>query len=541
MKKINFLKYITFILMVSVMFTQSCSDDGGGSEDETAVCGNGAVESGEACDDGNTVTETCAVGETSCTVCDATCNSVAGALLPFAGNPAGTWYGNCNDKSYFDGTNNQYESETENFTFTPGETNGKDGDFTSVVTWYTNHNCGGTPVATLQYSGTYTIVQSLNVNTVYDINAWGQPLLSGATTDGHKTNITVSTIEVNLPSGILGELQAKFSPAGLTWAANCNGITADTSSTLTAACLADINTAELNADASYESNILPHDTTIYTLLGRYADNLLLGYEAPTTDMLVEANRSIMLDERHFLTLNSPTLENDKPKGSWKAGACKTKLLSDGVTNVYEQGSITFTSTVTFPYYVMETVIYADPGCTGTILGTIRQDGSYTIGNTVSVDSVTADDGAGTLTYESLGGNTPEVPCSTNCTAGYELDATINNVHITYSQTLIDDLSAKDTGGILGSQCYGTWAITADTETASLSEACKTELNTIDPDLSLSPYGYVYTIVALDPVDYLTLWIGFDDGTNNGSTSALRNLYFNKIAGEEAVYMPPYYY
>ena len=33
---------------------------------------------GEACDDGNTVTESCAYGETSCTVCDASCGEVAG-------------------------------------------------------------------------------------------------------------------------------------------------------------------------------------------------------------------------------------------------------------------------------------------------------------------------------------------------------------------------------------------------------------------------------------------------------------------------------
>ncbi|MBU1242794.1 hypothetical protein KJ612_06310 [Myxococcota bacterium] len=37
------------------------------------LCGNGDVDEGEGCDDGNTVTEGCAVGETTCTVCDATC------------------------------------------------------------------------------------------------------------------------------------------------------------------------------------------------------------------------------------------------------------------------------------------------------------------------------------------------------------------------------------------------------------------------------------------------------------------------------------
>ncbi|MDH5721124.1 MAG: DUF4215 domain-containing protein [Spirochaetia bacterium] len=47
---------------------------GGGS-----VCGNNITEVGETCDDGNTVTEVCTYGSTSCTVCDSTCNSIAGA------------------------------------------------------------------------------------------------------------------------------------------------------------------------------------------------------------------------------------------------------------------------------------------------------------------------------------------------------------------------------------------------------------------------------------------------------------------------------
>lgn len=38
-----------------------------------SLCGNGDLDPGEGCDDGNTVTEACAVGETACTVCDAGC------------------------------------------------------------------------------------------------------------------------------------------------------------------------------------------------------------------------------------------------------------------------------------------------------------------------------------------------------------------------------------------------------------------------------------------------------------------------------------
>jgi cysteine-rich repeat protein len=48
------------------------------SEAVTPVCGNGTVEAGETCDDGNTVTEKCAYGQTSCLVCNAVCQEVAG-------------------------------------------------------------------------------------------------------------------------------------------------------------------------------------------------------------------------------------------------------------------------------------------------------------------------------------------------------------------------------------------------------------------------------------------------------------------------------
>ncbi|MBI2451540.1 hypothetical protein HYV50_00510, partial [Candidatus Pacearchaeota archaeon] len=44
-----------------------------------AVCGNGIVETGEQCDDGNTITESCAYGQTSCTVCNNICQLVSGA------------------------------------------------------------------------------------------------------------------------------------------------------------------------------------------------------------------------------------------------------------------------------------------------------------------------------------------------------------------------------------------------------------------------------------------------------------------------------
>ena len=61
-------------------------DDGGESatcdaDCSSVSCGDNTTNTtaGEACDDGNTVTETCTYGQTSCTVCNATCQSVAGA------------------------------------------------------------------------------------------------------------------------------------------------------------------------------------------------------------------------------------------------------------------------------------------------------------------------------------------------------------------------------------------------------------------------------------------------------------------------------
>lgn len=41
-------------------------------------CGNGKVESGEQCDDGNFVTETCSYGQSSCNICNSQCQTVSG-------------------------------------------------------------------------------------------------------------------------------------------------------------------------------------------------------------------------------------------------------------------------------------------------------------------------------------------------------------------------------------------------------------------------------------------------------------------------------
>ncbi|MBI2125622.1 hypothetical protein HYU08_03645 [Candidatus Woesearchaeota archaeon] len=44
----------------------------------TPICGDGTIDTNEQCDDGNTATEACAYGQTSCMVCGASCTQVAG-------------------------------------------------------------------------------------------------------------------------------------------------------------------------------------------------------------------------------------------------------------------------------------------------------------------------------------------------------------------------------------------------------------------------------------------------------------------------------
>ncbi|MBV7458554.1 MULTISPECIES: hypothetical protein [unclassified Acidovorax] len=54
-----------------------------------AFCGNGAVNAGEACDDGNTVTEVaCSYGTAACTGCNATCTGVVNLTGSYCGDSA---------------------------------------------------------------------------------------------------------------------------------------------------------------------------------------------------------------------------------------------------------------------------------------------------------------------------------------------------------------------------------------------------------------------------------------------------------------------
>lgn len=75
------------VLTIFAIAVASCGDANSPASMDAAVpmidaapnCGNGLVEHGETCDDGNQLLEHCTYGELSCTVCDPTCNVVDGA------------------------------------------------------------------------------------------------------------------------------------------------------------------------------------------------------------------------------------------------------------------------------------------------------------------------------------------------------------------------------------------------------------------------------------------------------------------------------
>ena len=62
-----------------------------------ASCGDGVVDSIEDCDDGNTVTEGCDYGASSCTVCSAGCTEVAGAVEYCGDGLIQSWVEECDD------------------------------------------------------------------------------------------------------------------------------------------------------------------------------------------------------------------------------------------------------------------------------------------------------------------------------------------------------------------------------------------------------------------------------------------------------------
>ncbi|MDP2692947.1 MAG: hypothetical protein Q8O88_04880, partial [bacterium] len=68
------------------------------------ICGNSITETGETCDDGNTVTEACAYGLTSCTVCGTVCTNVAGATSYCGDNNRNVANGETCDNGALNGT-----------------------------------------------------------------------------------------------------------------------------------------------------------------------------------------------------------------------------------------------------------------------------------------------------------------------------------------------------------------------------------------------------------------------------------------------------
>jgi len=67
-----------------------------------ALCGDFVLAGSEACDDGNTITETCVYGATACTVCDSTCNEVAGSTT-YCGDNILNGPEECDDGNTVDG------------------------------------------------------------------------------------------------------------------------------------------------------------------------------------------------------------------------------------------------------------------------------------------------------------------------------------------------------------------------------------------------------------------------------------------------------
>ncbi len=70
------------------------------------VCGNGVVESGEQCEDGNVVTEFCPPNKPDCMVCDATCHLVNGQVnrvIGFCGNGTVETPEQCDDGNKLNG------------------------------------------------------------------------------------------------------------------------------------------------------------------------------------------------------------------------------------------------------------------------------------------------------------------------------------------------------------------------------------------------------------------------------------------------------
>jgi len=73
-------RMLWWVLPLVLLAAAACGDDpGAGERLSVRQCGDGVVQGGEECDDGNVATEACAYGQASCEVCDAACRLVPGA------------------------------------------------------------------------------------------------------------------------------------------------------------------------------------------------------------------------------------------------------------------------------------------------------------------------------------------------------------------------------------------------------------------------------------------------------------------------------
>ena len=102
MKRLNKLT-MKILFLTAILSFFACPQQ---QPEETIACGNSIVEDTETCDDGNTVTEACAYGETACTVCNSACQSVAGAVSYCGDNNKDTTNGEeCDDGNTTDDLN----------------------------------------------------------------------------------------------------------------------------------------------------------------------------------------------------------------------------------------------------------------------------------------------------------------------------------------------------------------------------------------------------------------------------------------------------
>ena len=137
-------------------YTPACRVNGSVTDDvdaavtvsASATCGNGTTETGETCDDGNTTTETCTYGQTSCSVCNSTCQTVAGATSYCGDSNTDTTNGeSCDDGNTTagDGCSASCQTETTspvcgNSTTETGETC-DDGNTTTETCAYGQTSC----------------------------------------------------------------------------------------------------------------------------------------------------------------------------------------------------------------------------------------------------------------------------------------------------------------------------------------------------------------------------------------------------------------